>query len=172
VSCCGESTNAAATLPSRSLASRGGEHLQNDSKNIVFTKKKMRSSLRAAPRSPDPIIPDCWYLPHFSVAPTPLEEGLVAISFFLSFFLSFFGDTKKIREANKKNRNFFFPQWLSASGGGDNTVVDGHHYQNLHQHILREPASSQALPSPRLCSLMWDAPLYICCLYSVVACFQ
>jgi len=31
-------------------------------------------SQRAPPWSPDPIIPGCWYLPHLSVAPPPLEK--------------------------------------------------------------------------------------------------
>ena len=41
--CCGESTNAAATLPSRSLAFRCGELVtsQNNSKDIMFTGKNL-----------------------------------------------------------------------------------------------------------------------------------
>jgi len=45
---------------------------------------------------------------------------------------------KKHSCAIKKSGKSVSPQRLSAPGGGDNTVVGGHHYQNLHRHILRE----------------------------------
>jgi len=68
--------------------------------------------------------------------------------YFFDFFPIFLIDEK-----NREKAFFFKGRQLRALG--DNTVVGGHHYQDLHRHILRELLrSTQASLSPRLCSLM------------------
>jgi len=58
---------------------------------------------------------------------------------------------------NKKNqKKSLFLQRSSASGSGDNTVVGGRHYQNVHRHILREPLACRrrrALVFARSCKM-------------------
>jgi len=62
---------------------------------------------------------------------------------------------KNIFLDKKNGKKVFFLKGRQFRAVGDNIVVGGHHYQNLHRHILRELLrSTQASPGPCLCSLM------------------
>ena len=66
----------------------------------------------------------------------------------------FCGELKKI---GKKSFSSKVVTDSSASGGGDNTVVGGHRYQNLHRHILQEllAAHVRCPPCTTVVCILW-----------------
>jgi len=77
----------------------------------------------------------------------------------------FFGPIKKIGKKSFSSRVVSFGQWRYYCCGWSPLP-------ELAPAYSAGTANTQASLSPRLCSLMWDAPLHNCCLYSMVACFQ